>query len=62
MFKALYKEFLDSEKSCGFILMICVALSLLLANLSLPFSYSDFWHISVGGFSLVHIINDGFMT
>ncbi len=62
MFKMLYKEFLDSEKSCGFILMICVALSLLLANLLLPFSYSGFWHISISGFSLIHIINDGLMT
>ncbi len=62
MFKMLYKEFLDSEKSCGFILMICVALSLLLANLLLPFSYSGFWHISIAGFSLIHIINDGLMT
>ena len=62
MFKMLYKEFLDSEKSCGFILMICVALSLLLANFLLPFSYSGFWHISIAGFSLIHIINDGLMT
>ena len=62
MIKMLYKEFLDSEKSCGFILMICVALSLLLANLPLQFSYSGFWHISIAGFSLIHIINDGLMT
>lgn len=62
MIKTLFKDFWDSEKSCGFILLACVALSLFLANLSLPFDYIAFWYTDIAGFSLVHIINDGLMT
>ena len=62
MQKVLLKEFLDSEKSCGFILLVCVALSLLLSNTPIGEVYQGFWQMEVFGHSLVHIINDGLMT
>jgi len=62
MQKVLFKEFLDSEKSCGFILLVCVALSLLLSNTPIGEVYQGFWQMEVFGHSLVHIINDGLMT
>ena len=62
MQKVLLKEFLDSEKSCGFILVVCVALSLLLSNIPIGDAYQGFWQVELYGHSLVHIINDGLMT
>ena len=58
----LFKEFFESEKSGGIILVICTLLSLLLANSSMSESYQNLWHINMGGHSLVHWINDGLMT
>lgn len=62
MQKILLKEFLDSEKSCGLILVVCVALSLLLSNTPIGETYGGIWQVEVLGHSLVHIINDGLMT
>lgn len=58
----LFKEFLDSEKSGGFILIGVTIVSLVLANTSLQTQYHNFWELNVGGHSLVHWINDGLMT
>ena len=46
MQKVLLKEFLDSEKSCGFILVVCVALSLLLSNMPIGEAYQGFWQMA----------------
>ena len=57
-----FKQFVDSEKASGIVLMACTVLSLLLANSAIGASYLMLWQRSVGGLSLEHWINDGLMT
>ncbi|MDD3320340.1 MAG: Na+/H+ antiporter NhaA [Paludibacter sp.] len=58
----LYKEFFSSEKTGGLILVFVTILSLVLANSPIQNAYINFWHIDLGGHSIVHWINDGLMT
>lgn len=58
----LFKEFLDSEKSGGFILIACTLVSLILANSSLASTYYQFLSLQAFGHNIVHWINDGMMT
>lgn len=58
----LYKEFFESEKTGGFILVLVTIVSLILANSSFESAYTGFWQLDLGGHSLVHWINDGLMT
>ena len=58
----LYKEFFDSEKTGGLILIIMTVLSLVIANSGWGQSYSDFWNTKAGGHTIVHWINDGLMA
>lgn len=66
----LFKEFFNSEKSSGILLIISTAVSLLLANVFIGQDYLGFWHqklgFSLGGLelklSLEHWINDGLMA
>ncbi len=58
----LYKEFFDSEKAGGLILVFVTVLSLVLANSAWQTNYINFWHFDLGGHSIVHWINDGLMT
>lgn len=58
----LYKEFFNSEKSGGLILVFVTILSLILANSPWQIDYVNLWHFKVGGESIVHWINDGLMT
>ncbi len=58
----LYSEFFKSEKTGGLILVLVTVLSLFLANSSLQEGYVSFWHIDMGGHTIVHWINDGLMT
>lgn len=58
----LYREFFNSEKAGGLILIVCTVISLILANSAIGSSYYHFWHINIGGVSLGHWINDGLMT
>lgn len=66
----LFKEFFRSEQSSGAILILCMCLSIAIANSALGTSYLDFWHrnvgVEVGGFvlkqSVEHWINDGLMA
>jgi NhaA family Na+:H+ antiporter len=58
----LYKEFFNSEKSGGLILVFVTILSLVLANSPWQIDYINFWHFNLGGHSIVHWINDGLMT
>jgi NhaA family Na+:H+ antiporter len=58
----LFNDFFNSEKAGGFILVLVTILSLLLANSHWQNSYINFWHIDIGGRSIVHWINDGLMT
>lgn len=58
----LLKDFLDSEKAGGFVLIACTLLSLLLANSFLGDSYLSLWHFQIADHSAEHWINDGLMT
>lgn len=58
----LFKDFFESEKVGGLILIACTALSLLLANSSFSQEYLHFWHTNINGHSLEHWINDGLMA
>jgi Na+:H+ antiporter, NhaA family len=66
----LFKQFTDSERSAGFILIFTTILSLLLANVFIGSSYVDFFHQKIGvdnniihlNLSIEHWINDGLMT
>lgn len=66
----LYKEFFESEKSSGYILVALTILSLLLANIFIGNDYVKFWHQYIDlsfasinlKLSLEHWINDGLMV
>jgi NhaA family Na+:H+ antiporter len=66
----LFREFFNSEKSGGIVLIVCTIASLLLANIFIGPGFIDFWHNKLGfeagplklNFSLEHWINDGLMT
>lgn len=58
----LFKEFFESEKSGGFLLIGCTILSMLLANSKIGDSFINLLHINIGSHSLTHWINDGLMT
>src|SRR3712207_2464719 len=57
-----FKNFFDSEKSAGVLLIICTALSLAVTNSTFGARYVDFWHAYVGGLSIEHWINDALMA
>lgn len=58
----LFKDFFESEKVGGLILIACTMISLMLANSSFSQEYLHFWHININGHSLEHWINDGLMA
>lgn len=58
----IFTDFFESERTGGIILIVCTALSLLLANSSFSAQYIQIWHTDLGGHSLEHWINDGLMT
>jgi NhaA family Na+:H+ antiporter len=57
-----FQKFLHSEQSSGILLIVCTAISLLIANSSLGPDYSSGWQIRVAGLSLEHWINDALMA
>lgn len=58
----LFNDFFNSEKAGGLVLVFVTVLSLGLANSAWQTDYINFWHIDLGGHSIVHWINDGLMT
>lgn len=58
----LFKEFFESEKAGGIILIACTIFSITLANSDFQNSYLHFWHIEIAGHHLSHWINDGLMA
>lgn len=58
----LFKDFFESEKAGGLILMICTLISLALANSAWGEGYIHFWHSHIGGQPIEYWINDGLMT
>lgn len=57
-----FKEFFDSEKSSGILLIVCTVVSLALANSIFGANYLSIWQIYLGGLSVEHWINDGLMA
>jgi NhaA family Na+:H+ antiporter len=58
----LFKDFFNSEKAGGLILIVCTILSLLIANSTFGEGYHDLWQKKIAGLSIEHWINDGLMT
>ena len=66
----LFKGFFESEKTGGILLLVCTAISLIIANSGWGESYTHFWHspvdLSFSGIALNYTveqwINDGLMT
>ena len=59
---ALFKEFYESEKAGGVILLFVTIISLALANSPIQSSYIAFWEFEMGGHSITHWINDALMA
>ncbi|HEX6185345.1 MAG TPA: Na+/H+ antiporter NhaA, partial [Pyrinomonadaceae bacterium] len=57
-----FRNFFDSEKSSGVLLIVCTVVSLLITNSAAGESYLGLWHTYVGGLSLEHWINDALMA
>jgi Na+:H+ antiporter, NhaA family len=57
-----FKEFLKNERSGAILLIICTAISLIIANTAFGPAYLGFWHGYVGPLSIEHWINDGLMA
>lgn len=58
----LFKDFFESEKAGGLLLLLVTLVSLALANSSIQSSYINFWETQLGHHSITHWINDGLMT
>ena len=58
----LYKEFFESEKAGGLMLIAFTLISLSIANSSLGVGYHDFFQIKFVGLTIEHWINDGLMA
>lgn len=57
-----FQRFFESEKSSGFLLILCTAASLVLANSTVGGAYVEWWHSPVAGLSVQHWINDALMA
>jgi Na+:H+ antiporter, NhaA family len=57
-----FKRFFDSERSGGILLIICIVISLGIANSPVGEAYSHFWHMNFGGLSVEHWVNDALMA
>lgn len=58
----LFRDFFESEKAGGLLLLLVTVLSLALANSPIQTSYVGFWETEIGHHSITHWINDGLMT
>lgn len=58
----LFKDFFDSEKAGGLVLIACTILSLTLANSNIGTEYQHFFQTKLAGLSVEHWINDGLMA
>ena len=57
-----FKEFIQSGKAGGIILIVCTLSSLLLANSVVGADYLRLWQFTLAGLSIEHWINDGWMA
>jgi len=66
----LFREFYESEKTSGLLLIFCTAISLLIANSALGPGYLNFWETKIGfttdavklHYPIYYWINDGLMA
>lgn len=58
----IFKDFFESEKAGGIILVFATVFSLVMANSVWQTDYVNLWKTNIGSHSLVHWINDGLMT
>jgi len=58
----LFRDFFNTEKAAGLVLLACTILSLVLANSGFGNTYHHFWLIQFAGHSIEYWINDGLMT
>jgi Na+:H+ antiporter, NhaA family len=67
---SLFKEFFNSEKSAGLLLIICTIASVIVANTAIGDGYLHFWHSPVNlsfskiqlNYPVEHWVNDGLMA
>lgn len=57
-----FKEFSESGKAGGIVLIACTFISLAITNSAMGESYLGFWHLYFGGLSLEHWVNDALMA
>ena len=57
-----FRNFFDSEKSSGILLIVCTASSLLMANSSSSVDYLSSWQMDIAGLSVEHWTNDALMA
>ena len=57
-----FRNFLESKKSSGILLIICTVVSLSLANSVIGANYLGIWQVHVGGLSVEHWVNDALMA
>lgn len=57
-----FKEFIQSSKAGGIVLIVCTLVSLSIANSSFGTGYLHFWHQVVAGLSVEHWVNDALMA
>jgi NhaA family Na+:H+ antiporter len=57
-----FKNFFDSEKSSGILLIICTVISLVITNSTIGANYLGLWQVYAGGLSIEHWINDALMA
>jgi len=57
-----FKNFFDSEKAGGLLLIACTVVSLAVTNSGAGGAYLDFWHSKVAGLSVEHWVNDALMA
>ena len=58
----LFREFFESEKAGGLLLLLVTLVSLALVNSPIQANYIGFWETEIGHHSITHWINDGLMT
>lgn len=58
----LFREFFESEKASGIVLILCTVASIGIANSRYGDDYLQLWHVEVLHHSLQHWINDGLMA
>ncbi|HEX8559156.1 MAG TPA: Na+/H+ antiporter NhaA [Pyrinomonadaceae bacterium] len=57
-----FRNFFDSEKAGGILLIVCTAVSLAVTNSGAGGAYLDFWRSHVAGLSVEHWVNDLLMA